>query len=177
MSGSLEKAKIPTSKTKPAAVADVRAPREDDPKDAPLKDDIRVLGRILGDTVREQQGADVFDTIERIRLASIRFHRDNDVSARRELAAILDSLDTDQTLSIVRAFSYFSHLANIAEDQHNNRRNREHVIKRSPPRPGSLAHAFSRAKEAGIDAKALRDFFDHALVSPVLTALPTEVRR
>ena len=127
--------------------------------------------------MREQQGAEVFDIIERIRLASIRFHRDNEVSARRELAAILDSLDADQTLTIVRAFSYFSHLSNIAEDQHHIRRNRAHVLERSPPRPGSLAHAFNRAREAGIDAKALRDFFDHALVSPVLTAHPTEVRR
>ena len=182
MPGSLEKAKTHATKTKsarPAAVVEARAPspREDDPKDAPLKDDIRLLGRILGDTVREQQGAEVFDIIERIRLASIRFHRDNEVSARRELAAILDSLDADQTLTIVRAFSYFSHLSNIAEDQHHIRRNRAHVLERSPPRPGSLAYAFNRAHEAGLDAKALRDFFDHALVSPVLTAHPTEVRR
>jgi len=182
MPGSLEKAKTHATKTKsarPAAVVEARAPspREDNPKDAPLKDDIRLLGRILGDTVREQQGAEVFDIIERIRLASIRFHRDNEVSARRELAAILDSLDADQTLTIVRAFSYFSHLSNIAEDQHHIRRNRAHVLERSPPRPGSLAYAFNRAHEAGLDAKALRDFFDHALVSPVLTAHPTEVRR
>src|SRR5271163_4832813 len=137
MSGSLEKAKTPPSKTKtvkPSVPADTRARREDDPKDAPLKEDIRLLGRILGDTVREQQGSEVFDIIERIRLASIRFHRDNEVSARRELAAILDSLDADQTLTIVRAFSYFSHLSNIAEDQHHIRRNRAHVLERSPPR-------------------------------------------
>jgi phosphoenolpyruvate carboxylase len=178
MPGSLEKARTSTAKTKIAASAAlVEPPRENDPKDAPLKEDIRLLGRILGDTVREQHGAEVFDTIERIRLASIRFHRDNEVSARRELAAILDSLDADQTLSIVRAFSYFLHLSNIAEDEHNIRRNREHVLKRSPARPGSLAYAFSRANAAGIDAKTLRDFFDHALVSPVLTAHPTEVRR
>ena len=91
--------------------------------------------------------------VERIRQASIRFHRDNESGARRELAAILDSLDNDQTLAIVRAFSYFSHLANIAEDQHHIRRNRAHVVKRSAPRPGSLGHAFLRAHEAGIDSR------------------------
>src|SRR5260370_37408032 len=85
-------------------------------KDLPLRNDIRLLGRILGDTVREQEGSGVFDIVERIRQSSIRFHRDNDVSARRELEAILDSLTADQTLMIVRAFSYFSHLATIAED-------------------------------------------------------------
>jgi phosphoenolpyruvate carboxylase len=146
-------------------------------KDEPLRADIRLLGRILGDTVREQDGADVFDIVERIRQASIRFHRDNEIGARRELEATLDSLDSAQTLSIVRAFSYFSHLANIAEDQHHIRRNRAHVRMKSEPRPGALPHAFKRAAEAGIDAAQLRVFFDQALISPVLTAHPTEVRR
>jgi phosphoenolpyruvate carboxylase len=77
----------------------------------------------------------------------------------------------------VRAFSYFSHLANIAEDQHHIRRNRAHVRMKSEPRPGALPHAFRRAAEAGIDAGELRTFFDQALISPVLTAHPTEVRR
>ena len=150
---------------------------DDDEKDAPLRDDIRLLGRILGDTVRQQEGADVYAIVERIRQASIRFHRDNEIGARRELAATLDSLDAEQTFAIVRAFSYFSHLSNIAEDQHHIRRNRAHVIRRSAARPGSLGYAFERAREAGISAKSLREFFDGALVSPVLTAHPTEVRR
>ncbi len=161
------------------AVADeraLRAPQEDE-KDAPLREDIRLLGRILGDTVREQEGADTFAFVERIRQASIRFHRDNETGARRELAATLDSLDNEQTLAIVRAYSYFSHLANIAEDQHHIRRNRAHVVKGSAPRQGSLSYAFQRAREVGVPPQALRDFFDQALVSPVLTAHPTEVRR
>ena len=146
-------------------------------KDLPLRDDIRLLGRILGDTVREQEGEEVFELVEQIRRASIRFHRDNEVGARRELEATLDSLSAEQTLSIVRAYSYFSHLANIAEDQHHIRRNRAHAIAGSAPRPGSLAYAFQRTREMGVQPKALVDFFDRALVSPVLTAHPTEVRR
>ncbi|THD47268.1 MAG: phosphoenolpyruvate carboxylase [Bradyrhizobium sp.] len=146
-------------------------------KDEPLRADIRLLGRLLGDTVREQEGADVYDIVEGVRQASIRFHRDNEVAARRELEATLDSLDKDQTLAIVRAFSYFSHLANIAEDQHHIRRNRAHLKMKSEPRPGALAYAFRRAAEAGVKPAALRAFFDGALVSPVLTAHPTEVRR
>ena len=104
-------------------------------KDEPLREDIRLLGRLLGDTVREQEGAEVYEIVERVRQASIRFHRDNEVAARRELEATLDSLDNEQTLAIVRAFSYFSHLANIAEDQHHTRRNRAHVRMKSEPRP------------------------------------------
>ena len=146
-------------------------------KDAPLREDIRLLGRLLGDTVREQEGGEVFALVERIRQASIRFHRDNEAGARRELAATLDSLDNDQTLAIVRAFSYFSHLANIAEDQHHSRRNRAHVVRRSTARPGSLRYALNRARAAGFDGAALMHFFDRALISPVLTAHPTEVRR
>ena len=153
------------------------APTAEDDKDLPLKEDVRLLGRLLGDTVREQEGAETYEIVERIRQASIRFHRDNDAGARRELEATLDSLSADQTLVIVRAFSYFSHLANIAEDQHHIRRNRAHVRARSKPRPGSLGYALGRAREAGHDDAAIRTFFDHALASPVLTAHPTEVRR
>ena len=150
---------------------------EDADKDRPLRGDIRLLGRILGDTVREQEGEEVFALVEQIRKASVRFHRDNEVGARRELEATLDSLSADQTLAIVRAYSYFSHLANIAEDQHHIRRNRAHVIAGSAPRPGSLAYAFQRTREMGVDPDTLSAFFEHALVSPVLTAHPTEVRR
>src|ERR1700712_104952 len=92
--------------------------------DARLREEIRLLGRILGDTVRDQEGAEVFDIVERIRQTSVRFHRDEDRIARRELENILDSLSIAETVRIVRAFSYFSHLANIAEDQNNIRQMR-----------------------------------------------------
>ncbi len=150
---------------------------DDVDKNRPLRDDIRLLGRILGDTVREQEGEETYELVEQIRQASIRFHRHNEVGARRELEAVLDSLSADQTLAIVRAFSYFSHLANIAEDQHHIRRNRAHAIAGSAPRPGSLAFAFQRTGETGVEPATLDAFFDSALVCPVLTAHPTEVRR
>ena len=77
-----------------------------------------------------------------------------------------------------RAFSYFSHLAEHRRGPTPHPPQPRPCRRAgSPPRPGSLAYAFNRAREAGIDAKALRDFFDRALVSPVLTAHPTEVRR
>ncbi len=147
-------------------------------KDAPLREDIRLLGRLLGDTVRDQQGAAAFELIERIRQNSVRFHRDDDSAARRELEELLDALSRDQTIQVVRAFSYFSHLANIAEDQHHIRRSRAHLIAGSAPREGSLAHAIDKALGSGAaDSTALLEFFATALVSPVLTAHPTEVQR
>ena len=145
--------------------------------DARLRDDIRLLGRILGDTVLDQEGADVFDLVERIRQTSIRFHRDEDKTARRELSAILDGMSAGETVRIVRAFSYFSHLANIAEDHNNIRRMRQHSLAGDEPAAGTLAKAVARAHEAGITSQDLRAFFAKAQVSPVLTAHPTEVRR
>src|SRR4030081_2977012 len=160
---------------------DLRSSRADEAlaleEDTRLRNDIRLLGRILGDTVRDQEGADVFDLVERIRQTSIRFHRDDDEPARRELELILDSMSTSQTVRIVRAFSYFSHLANIAEDQNNIRQMRSRSAAGQTPRPGTLALTLSHARAAGFSATELRRFFAGALVSPVLTAHPTEVRR
>ena len=160
--------------------SEIRPNRADDVQaleDARLRDDIRLLGRILGDTVRDQEGADVFDLVERIRQTSIRFHRDDDRAARRELEAILDSMSIAETLHIVRAFSYFSHLANVAEDQNVIRQMRTRSAARGAPRAGALADAVALAQSAGVSNAQLRAFFATALVSPVLTAHPTEVRR
>ena len=142
-----------------------------------LRNDIRLLGRILGDTVRDQEGAGVFDLVERIRQTSIRFHRDDDSAARRELESILDGMSIADTVRIVRAFSYFSHLANIAEDQNTIRQMRTRSAARGAPRAGALVDTVALAQSAGISNTELKTFFKTALVSPVLTAHPTEVRR
>jgi len=149
----------------------------DQDKDSLLQDDIRQLGRILGDTVRAQHGTEVFDLIENIRQRSIRFRRDLDTSAREQLEETLLSLSPEKTVQVIRAFSYFSLLANIAEDQHHIRRTRAHLVAGSPPRRGSLSHAVQSVIDAGFSAQDLAEFFKHALVSPVLTAHPTEVQR
>jgi phosphoenolpyruvate carboxylase len=161
--------------------AEIRSNRADDvqslEEDARLRNDIRLLGRILGDTVRDQEGADAFDLVERIRQTSIRFHRDEDRQARGELEQILDSMSISKTVLIVRAFSYFSHLANIAEDQNTIRQMRTRSAAKGAPRAGALADTLAMAQAAGLTPAELRQFFKTALVSPVLTAHPTEVRR
>lgn len=146
-------------------------------KDAPLKEDIRLLGRILGDVLRTQEGETVFDIVERIRQTAVRFRRDADAASGAELNALLKKLTREQTISVVRAFSYFSHLANIAEDQHHNRRRRAHLLEGSPPRRGSIPNALEALDNAGVSGAAVRSFLRDALVSPVLTAHPTEVQR
>lgn len=146
-------------------------------KDQPLIDNIRQLGRILGDTVREQEGAEVFDIVETIRQTSTKFHRESDAPARAALEDILGALSPERTVQILRAFSYFSHLANIAEDQHHIRRIRFHAVANSPSRLTSMEHALQTVLAAGYSAGDIVAFFERALISPVLTAHPTEVRR
>jgi phosphoenolpyruvate carboxylase len=145
--------------------------------DAPLREDIRQLGRLLGDTLREQEGDAAFAMIERIRSLAVANRRIEDIAARASLEAVLNSLSRDETVSVVRAFSYFSHLANIAEDHHHARRRRALRLAGAAAAPGSLAHALERARTAGLDHAALARFFAGTLVSPVLTAHPTEVQR
>ncbi len=150
---------------------------ETEDKDLPLREDIRLLGRILGDTIREQSGEPVYDTVENIRQNSVRFRRDEDLTARRDLEATLNSLKPKDALQIIRAFGFFSHLANIAEDQHHIRRTRARSLSAATPREGTIAHSLARICHAGIPAARLDAFFAGAMVVPVLTAHPTEVRR
>ena len=153
-----------------------RAPKTSD-KDAPLKEDIRLLGRLLGDVIRQQEGEAVFDIVETIRQTAVRFRRESDPQAGTDLDKLLKKLTRDQTNAVVRAFSYFSHLANIAEDQHHNRRRRAHLLAGSAPQSGSVAATLATLDAAGVTGKALQHFFSDALISPVLTAHPTEVQR
>jgi phosphoenolpyruvate carboxylase len=146
-------------------------------KDLPLREDIRLLGRMLGDTLRAMDGDEAFNLIESVRSLSIRCHRDDDPAARIELRMLLKDLAPAQANQVVRAFSYFSHLANIAEDQHHIRRARAHAVAGSAAREGTIAHSVDRALRMGVDASRLVSFFAGAEVSPVLTAHPTEVQR
>ena len=115
-------------------------------KDLPLREDIRLLGRLLGETLREQEGEEAFNRIEHIRQTAVRFRRDGDLQARVQLEATLRNLSHDATVSVVRAFTYFSQLSNLAEDLHHNRRRRAYQLAGSPPQEGSLALAFQRRR-------------------------------
>jgi phosphoenolpyruvate carboxylase len=92
-------------------------PKRESSKDAPLIEDIRLLGQLLGTTIREQEGDEVFERIEKVRRLSVAFERDADEEAGRALDALLRALTSEEAVLVVRAFSYFSHLANIAEDR------------------------------------------------------------
>ncbi|MBX3607838.1 MAG: phosphoenolpyruvate carboxylase [Piscinibacter sp.] len=145
-------------------------------KNRPLVDDIRLLGRILGDVIREQEGKDAFELVERVRKLSVAYRLKSDAQAGRALDRLLKNLSGDQTVSVIRAFSYFSHLANIAEDRHHVRRREVHE-RQGHLQEGSLAMAFERLAQADLRAADIVRTLQHAYISPVLTAHPTEVQR
>ncbi|GAB5097497.1 phosphoenolpyruvate carboxylase [Caballeronia sp. HLA56] len=149
-----------------------------DDKDRPLAEDIRFLGRLLGEVLREQEGDTVFDVVEAIRQSAVKFRREDNADASQALESKLQSLSPEQTVSVVRAFSHFSHLANIAEDRHHNRRRRVHELAGSIAQPGTVAFALERMRDGTHAApERLEKFFGDALIMPVLTAHPTEVSR
>ena len=145
-------------------------------KDRPLFDDIRLLGRLLGEVIREHEGEAAYALIEQIRQLSVAYRRQADHAADRQLKKLLKGLSDDQAVSVIRAFTYFSHLANLAEDQHHIRRREVHE-RAGDVQEGSLAHAWARLQRAGVAAPRVADMLARGHVSPVLTAHPTEVQR
>ncbi|MBL8307847.1 MAG: phosphoenolpyruvate carboxylase [Rubrivivax sp.] len=170
-----------TKTTQPARTARTKSSRsaaelEATAKNKPLVEDIRLLGRILGDVIREQEGTAAFELIERVRQLSVAYRLKADASAGRVLDRLLKNLSADQTVTVIRAFSYFSHLANIAEDRHHVRRRAVHE-KAGDLQEGSLALAFERLHRADHRAADIAAALSTAYISPVLTAHPTEVQR
>ncbi len=156
------------------------SPSTADEEASRLREDRRLLGRLLGEVVREQIGAGALELIENIRRAAVQLRRGEAPAtvgheSRDALAAMLNGLSIDDTLHVVRAFSYFLHLVNIAEDtfQHGGRALPGHP----PASAGDLSRALARVKESGIDGGQLVAWFSTAVVAPILTAHPTEVQR
>jgi phosphoenolpyruvate carboxylase len=118
----------------------------------------------------------LFDVIEGIRQTATRFRREGRSVDARSLDQQLKRLSRDATISVVRAFSYFSHLANLAEDQQLIRALRE-LRRRGRHATGSLAHTFAQLAQHRIDAGRVRRLLADGCVMPVLTAHPTEVQR
>ena len=159
-----------------AALTTPPRPNKSKADERPLVEDIRLLGRILGDVIREQEGEAAFALIEQIRKLSVAFRRDADHEADRALKKLLKGLSGDQTVSVIRAFTYFSHLANLAEDRHHIRRRAIHE-RIGDTQEGSLDVALARLRWAGISTQSIAEMLSTSFVSPVLTAHPTEVQR
>ncbi|EID11148.1 phosphoenolpyruvate carboxylase, partial [Mycolicibacterium phlei RIVM601174] len=141
----------------------------------PMREDIRLLGALLGDTVREQNGEEVFDLVERARVESFRVRRSE--IDRADLARMFDGIDVHQAIPVIRAFTHFALLANVAEDIHRERRRAIHTAAGEPPQNSSLAATYAKLDAADLDPRTVAEALSGALVSPVITAHPTETRR
>jgi phosphoenolpyruvate carboxylase len=130
--------------------------------DLRLRDTTRLLGRLLGDIIRELHGEEMFDRTEHIRQLSVKFHSGTESGAALE--AELQRLNLADMITFIRGFTFFSHLVNIAEDQHGR------TVRSDQP----LGHALEQLTDGPAQ---LRDYLKRALIMPVLTAHPTEVRR
>ena len=139
-------------------------------------DDIRLLGRLLGDVLREQSGDRAFDLVERTRQVAVAGRRDGN-DPIDELTRQLVDADLDSQVHLIRAFGLLSLLANTAEDVHVERRRRHHRNTGSRSQDGSLPATFELLHAAGVAPATVVAELQHLMVGPVITAHPTEVRR
>ncbi len=161
---------------KTTAESPARAKRQSRDNEKPLLDDIRLLGRILGDVIRAQEGREAYELVEQIRKLSVAFRRHADHEADKALKKLLKGLSGERAVSVIRAFTYFSHLANLAEDRHHIRRRAVHE-RAGHTQEGSIDVALQRLRWAGITPRSISQTLARSYVSPVLTAHPTEVQR
>ncbi|MDP3802793.1 phosphoenolpyruvate carboxylase [Brevundimonas sp.] len=140
-----------------------------------LRDEVRLLGGLLGEVIRDEGGQGLYDRIEAVRQASVAYHRDSASQDASRLEALLAELSLDDAVGLAHGFAVFSLLANVAEDRAGKRRAREQTS--AGARPDTPEGALERLKAAGRSPADARGLLSGALISPVLTAHPSEVRR
>jgi phosphoenolpyruvate carboxylase len=156
-----------------------------DIKEAPLRRDVRSLGMLLGEVLREQAGDDLFAHVEALRQGTIRRRdaedRGSDEEAATHAATALDlvhSLPVERALLLTRAFAFYFELINLAETNHRKRRRLALQLNGDAGRQrGSLAGTLREMRRVGISADEAMDWLKHVLIVPVFTAHPTEVAR
>src|SRR5215217_3732203 len=149
-----------------------------EPKDEPLRRDINLLGRVLGRVLIEQEGKDLFEIEEEIRLLCKRLRFDYDPELDERLRRRIDAMSEGELRRIVRAFSVYFQLVNIAERYHRVRRRRQYEASpNNPPQRASVASALARLDEEGLGKGGLQNVIDSMEIGLVLTAHPTEAMR
>ena len=142
-------------------------------KEAPLRRDVRNLGRILGDVIKEQAGQEVFDSVERLRNLSIEQRERGKIAQDSSLR----TMDLRHAFLVVRAFAIYFELVNLAETNHRKRRRRATQVNHTEPQAGTIAGTFRRFRAAGIGLEQVMKALRCVYAVPVFTAHPTEVAR
>lgn len=143
--------------------------------DDAMRDEVRLLGGILGEVIRKEGGEALYEHVEAVRQASIAYHRDPASHPAKRLEKLLTAMTVDQAAGLAHSFALFSLLANIAEDRATRRRARDQS--EAGARLDTPEGTLKRLADQGVDKAAVTDLLREALVSPVLTAHPSEVRR
>jgi phosphoenolpyruvate carboxylase len=152
-----------------------RTPAATDPHE-PLRDDVRMLGELLGETLRERGGPELLALVERVRALS-KHGRAGETPEFETLADLLRGLPVGTAVSVARAFSHFLSFANIAEQHHRIRRRRDYQRPGAQPQPGSLREVLPRLLQSGVTPDALHDSITALRIELVLTAHPTAITR
>lgn len=145
-------------------------------KDQPLRDDVRTLGTLVGELLKDQGGDELFDVVENARLRSIRRREGNEIPGE-ELAELVGDLDLSLAMQVIRAFSTYFQMVNTAEKVHRIRRRRAYLQEVGQYQPGGLEETMVKLKAAGLDLPALQNLLDRICIEPVFTAHPTEPTR
>ena len=147
-----------------------------EPRDEPLRDDVRLLGELVGEVIREQGGAALFEKVESARTEAIR-RREASSAGLQGLGAALEGLDAATAAEVVRAYSAYFQVVNLAERVHRIRRGRAAMSSDATPQSGSLHHAVQQLRSRGLSDEAIGELFAGSRVEPVFTAHPTEATR
>ena len=145
-------------------------------KDQALRDDVRTLGTLVGELLKDQGGDELFDIVENARLRSIRRREGNEIPGE-ELAELVTGLDLSLAMEVIRAFSTYFQMVNTAEKVHRIRRRRVYLQEVGQYQPGGLEETMVRLKAAGLDLPALQNLLNQICIEPVFTAHPTEPTR
>ena len=145
-------------------------------KDQALRDDVRTLGAMVGDLIREQNGEELFEMVENARLRAIRRREENEIPGD-DLASLIDGLDPDIASQLIRGFTTYFQMVNTAEKVHRIRRRRDHLRDVAGYQPGGLEDTLQKLKASGMTIDQLQELFDSLSIEPVFTAHPTESTR
>ena len=145
-------------------------------KDQSLRDDVRSLGSMLGDLIKEQDGEELFELVENARVCAIR-RREGNEKPGEELGKVVENLDPDLALQLIRSFSTYFQMVNTAEKVHRIRRRREYLRDVEHYQPGGPEDILLKLKASGMDLDGLQKLLDSLVIEPVFTAHPTEPTR
>ncbi len=147
--------------------------------DKQLRARVKLFGNLLGNILISQAGTKVYDSVEKLRKGFIRLHKQDNPKKRARLMSVIDSLDPQTLSQVVRAFSTYFSLVNIAEEasQHQQRRRQLWKINEQPLWRGSFDSVLADFKQMGMSAVQLQALFDRLAYIPVITAHPTEAKR